>query len=118
MIDKRDSSRIDVNLAGKISYSKNRTSIVYIESMNKNGFLCSLKNKIPVAKDIAISILFPDRTKEAVGTSNHVSAKGTVLRKVNNMNGNLNHSFAVKFIELEGDGSSVVDLFLDRASCH
>jgi len=118
MIDKRDSSRMNVNIAGKISHSNNRASIVHIESMNRNGFLCSLKNKIPVTRGVKISILFPDRTKNSICTSTHVSAKGFVLRKVNKLHNNLNHSFAVKFTELEGDGAFVIDSFLTRTSCN
>jgi len=117
MIDKRNSSRIKVNIAGKISHSNNKANIVHIESINRNGFLCSLKNKIPVAKGVAISILFPDRTKDSVFTSTHVSGMGVVLRKVNKLNENkLTHSFAVKFTELEEEDACVIDSFLTRTS--
>ena len=100
MQDRRSSSRISVNIPVKLICSNDKIYLAEIISINEQGFLCLMKNSLPLQTNVSIIMLIPSIDKNESRQSCVVSAEGVVVREnIKETQGNLGHIVAVQFID-------------------
>jgi len=112
--EQRASPRIQVTIPVKLICSNEKTFVAQINSLNEQGFLCSMKKSLPLQTPVRIIMLIPPTEEARPRQSAVVTGEGIVIREniKENLEGDLGHAVAIQFTNLISDDSSRLKAFI------
>jgi hypothetical protein len=112
--EQRSSPRVSVKIPVKLSTAVEAVCLGEIVSLNENGFLCSAGKSLQADTEVRLIMLIPSTTPDRERQSSVISGEGVVVREniLENTKGDLDHTVAVRFTRLAGEGPDLLKRFI------